>query len=97
MSTLFPNLPKPKRRPRLTSQLRAVLGPDWRVRREGSVIHLDYQNGQHCPWVVVGLRAWTVRDGHGDTIVTINECEGVAALVARLRALVGQEAPGGEE
>ena len=94
MSTLFPNLPKPKRRPRLTSQLRALLGHEWRVKREGNRIHLDYRQGQHCPCVVVGVWTWLVFDGHGDEREAIPSDYGIAELVACLRSVVGEPAAG---
>lgn len=94
MSTLFPNIPKPKAPPRLTSQLQALLGPDWRVKREGNRIHLDYREGQHCPCVVVGVWAWLVYDGHGDERAVISFEWGVGEVATCLRAVVGEPAPG---
>lgn len=95
MSALAPNIPTSKRPPRLTSRLRALLGPDWRVKRGGGVrIHLDYREGQHCPFVVEGLCVWFVYDGRADERAAIAERDGIGALVACLRAIVGEPVPG---
>jgi len=73
-----------------------LLGPDWRVKREGNRVHLDYREGQHCPCVVVGVWTWLVFDGHGDERGAMLFDDGIGELVACLRSVVGEPAPEGE-